>query len=183
MPIHCISTDYKSALSGSQHKVFYQISDVNNLKRMKKYLIIFIFSISFLLSNCSTRQKYLTIKEIESEGYVEVIKFMGTITTQPYSVDEKIFWNNRDEHAKLIIRNNDFIEDIKTLNDTTSKNFREYNYAFIVRKGKEIDTLYSDYTLKTWILKKDKKETYYFDEKGETAENLRHMYSFFNECW
>lgn len=150
---------------------------------MKKCLIIFIFSISFLISNCSTKHKCLTTNEIENEDYVEVIKFMGTITTQPYSVDEKIFWTNRDEHAKLIIRNNDFIDDIKVLKDTTSKKFRDYNYAFIVKQGNVTDTLYSDYTLKTWVLKKGKKNIYFYDEKGETAENLRHMYSFFNDCW
>ncbi len=108
---------------------------------------------------------------------------MGSIRTQPYSVDEKIFWSYQDEHAKLSISSSGFINDIKTINDTTSTYFEDYNYAFLVKKGSKIDTLYSDNTLKTWILKKGKKKIYFYDKDGKTAENLRHTYSFFKDCW
>lgn len=149
---------------------------------MKKIFYITIVIHLFFLNSCKLTNKSVS-KEKEEINQVEVIKFMGSITTQPYSVDEKMFWSNQDEHAKLIIRNNDFINDVINLKNHSNEKFYEYNYAFLVKKGKTIDTLYSDYTLKSWILKKDKEEIYYYDENGEIAKNLRHTYSFFKDCW
>lgn len=148
------------------------------MKTSKQLYIV--FSILFILCSCRTKEKLFIHTGIQE---VNVIKFMGSISTQPYSVSEKNFWNNKDEHAKLIIRNNDFIKDVMSLKDSTSTYFLDYNYAFITKNGKTIDTIYSDSTLKSWILIKDKKKIYFYDEKGEIAKNLRLLYSFFNECW
>lgn len=108
---------------------------------------------------------------------------MGSITTQPYSINEKTFWNSKDEHATLLIKNNLFIEDVKNLKNHSSQNFKEYNYAFIMRQGKRTDTLYSDSTLQSWILKENNTTSYFYDEEGIIAEKLRASYSFFYDCW
>jgi hypothetical protein len=152
---------------------------------MKNKFLFSIVTLGVLFFNsCRTKRDdiYSKIKKSYIDK-VEVIKFMGTIRTQPYPVDEKIFWSYQDEHAKLLISNLGFIDDIKSIKDTTSTYFEDYNYAFIVKKGKETDTLYSDSTLKSWILKKGKKNIYFYDKNGETADNLRHKYSFFRNCW
>lgn len=151
-----------------------------NYKMERLFLKLPIISFIFLISCSSNLRQKQTKDEL---NYIQAIKYMGTITTQPYSIGEEMFWRNTDEHVKLIIRNNEFIEDVKAIKDTTSKYFGEYNYAFIVIKGNKIDTLYSDYTLKTWIIKRKDKEEYIYDEKGEIAKNLRNRYSFFNDCW
>lgn len=165
------------------HKVYCLINDYSSIMK-KKLLINLVLFLGIFFSSCktgvSTNSSNLKQDELDN---VEVIKFMGTLGTQPYSVNEKMFWSNKEEHAKLFINNKGFINDVRAIKDTTSTNFEDYKYAFIVKQGKVTDTLYSDYTLKTWILKKGKKNIYFYDEKGETAENLRHMYSFFNECW
>lgn len=159
------------------------IKEDNNIMK-KKILISFVLFFGIFFSSCKTNVNNSSSNFKQDNIYkVEVIKFMGTLNTQPYSVNEKMFWSYKEEHAILIINNLGFIDDIERIKDTTSTNFEDYKYAFIVKHNKVTDTLYSDYTLKTWILKKGKKNIYFYDEKGETAENLRHMYSFFNECW
>lgn len=139
-------------------------------------------TIIFIVSSISSCKINNSISSHEVENVI-VIKFMGTITTQPTSISEKVFWTLEDEHAKLIIKNIGFINDVKEIQNHSSEHFEDYNYAFIIKNHKAIDTLYSDYTLKSWILKKNNKLTYYYDEKGKVAENLRHTYSFFRDCW
>jgi hypothetical protein len=147
---------------------------------MKKiYLSIIIIC---LLSCNSKKNTFKNYGRIDYES-VLVIKFMGTLTTHCRSVDEKTFWYDKDEHSFMKIRNNNFIDDIKKIKNNSIDNFREYSYAFIVDNGIETDTLYSDNTLKSWILKKNKKEMYFYDEEGIIAEGLRNTYSFFYECW
>lgn len=149
---------------------------------MKKKIILSTFFV-FLFCSCnSSKSIFIDNGKIEYEEIL-VIKFMGTITTQPYAVMEKSFWAFKDEHTFLKIKNNDFIEDVKKLKNNNSEKFREYNYSFIVKNTKTIDTLYSDNTLKSWVLKKNNKEIYYYDEEGKIAENLRNIYSFFYDCW
>ena len=132
-----------------------------------------------IMTSCKVNNKSSS-REVEN---VSVIKFMGSITTQPTSVSEKVFWTLEDEHVKLNIKNIGFIKDVKEIQNHSSEHFEDYNYAFIVKNHNVIDTLYSDYTLKSWILKKNNKLTYYYDDKGKVAENLRHTYSFFRDCW
>ncbi|MEX0998209.1 MAG: hypothetical protein WDZ45_14245 [Flavobacteriaceae bacterium] len=146
--------------------------------------IVFIVIISFFIAFLSCNSYKSSIKNEKNTNWeIKAIKFMGTITTQPYSVGEKSFWAFQDEHVVLKIRNNDFIENVKALKDNELHNFNEYNYAFIVRNEKQIDTFYSDYTLKNWILKKDNVESFFYDKDGKIAENLRFLYSFFSDCW
>jgi hypothetical protein len=147
------------------------------MKNVNIYAIIIILTFF-----CSCRTNVLEKNYIDDKS-IHAVKFMSSITTQPYPINEITYWNNTDEHAKLIIRNNDFIKDVMSLKDSTSTYFLDYNYAFITKNGKTIDTIYSDTTLKSWILIKDKKKVYFYDEKGEIAKNLRLLYSFFNECW
>ncbi|WP_370031913.1 hypothetical protein [Flavobacterium sp. 28YEA47A] len=142
-----------------------------------KIKIISILSV-FCFFGCKTRNN-ITIQN----NPIEAIKFMGSITTQPYSINEKTFWNSKDEHAKLLIKNNVFIEDVKNLKNHSSQNFKEYNYAFIMRHGKSTDTLYSDSSLQSWILKENNTTSYFYDEEGIIAEKLRASYSFFYDCW
>lgn len=166
-----------------QHKEYYLINDYSNIMEKKlliKFVLFFVLFISSCKTGVNTNSSNLKQDNIDK---VEVIKFMGTLGTQPYSVNEKMFWSKKEEHAMLFINDKGFINDVRAIKDTTSTNFEDYKYAFIVKQGKVTDTLYSDYTLKTWILKKDKKKIYFYDEKGETAENLRHMFSFFSDCW
>lgn len=150
---------------------------------MKELIInkLFLCILPFIF--CSSNHGQSIHSLINQESKVEVIKFMGTITTQPYTVDEKIFWNNRDEHAKLSIRNNDFIDDVKSLKNHSYEYFHEINYAFIIVNRNQIDTIYSDDTLKSWFLKEGNQEIYFYDDKGEIAKNLRLSYSFFYDCW
>jgi hypothetical protein len=147
----------------------------------KKLLISQVLFFTLFVNSCNTNRNAYSIQSKVDK--VEVIKFMGTKTTQPFSIDEKLFWRNEDEHAKLLIKNIGFINDIRSIEDTTSTYFEEYNYAFLVKSGRQIDTLYSDSTLKSWILKKGDKNIYFYDRNGEIAENLRQMFSFFKDCW
>ncbi|MCF6133544.1 hypothetical protein [Flavobacterium wongokense] len=151
---------------------------------MKKTTVI--FGILFGVLSCTSKKVVVeeTEKNSQNRNKVEIIKFMGTITTFSTDIGEDTFWNFPDEHAKLTINDDGFIEDIKSLKSKDESHFLEYTYAFIVHKKNETDTLYSDSTLKTWILKKSNgKKEYFYDEEGITAENLRHSYSFFKDCW
>jgi len=145
---------------------------------MKKTTILFL--ILFAYCSCKTENKI--INSNDKDG-IEAIKFMGSLTTQPYSIGEKTFWNSTDEHAKLFIRNNNFLANVKNLTNHSRQNFKEYNYAFIIKKNKKADTLYSDSSLKSWVLKNRNKMSYYYDEEGIIAESLRGSYSFFYDCW
>ena len=144
-----------------------------------------ITTITLVLLSCGN-------KKIDNSQYrstklhvprVEVTKFMGTITTQSRSIDEHTFWILKNEHAKLTINNDGFINDIKELKSNDKRQFEEYNYAFVVFNAAKIDTLYSDFTLKSWILKNKGANQYFYDEKGITVQNLRQSYSFFYDCW
>lgn len=145
--------------------------------------IILAFVIPLIFISC----KPYAGSEIQSKNAqndVEVIKFMGTVRSYSVDIYDKTFWLYPDEHARLTIQNGKgLVEEIKSLKDHRGEFFKNYNYAFLSKNGRSIDTLYSDYSLKTWVLKKNKKATYFYDEKGEIAKNLRSSYSFFKECW
>ena len=133
----------------------------------EKVLICYILFGCLFFNSCGTKRDNNSFSFNENRvNEVEAIKFMNTVNEYPIAIYEKTFWQYREEHAKLLIKNSGFIDDIKSIKDTTSIYFKDYNYAFIVRKDKEIDTLYSDYTLKSWILKKGNKNIYFYDEKG-----------------
>lgn len=148
---------------------------------MKKRIL---YSISvfylFIVNSCGIDKNSIISSDINE---VEVMKFMGTTTTQSRSIDEKAFWFFKAEHARLKIENIGFIEDVKMITNDRADDFEEYHYAFIVKRGTKIDTLYSDNKLTTWILKDNRKKKYFYDENGKIAQNLRNRYSFFYDCW
>lgn len=148
---------------------------------MKKVILYMTTAICLVfIISCGTNKNLLISTNIDE---VEVIKFMGTTTTQSRSIDEKAFWFFNEEHAKLKIKNSGFVDEVKMIRNNKADDFEEYHYAFIVTKGKVTDTLYSDSKLKTWILNKKGEKTYFYDEKGNIAESLRNKYSFFYDCW
>lgn len=147
---------------------------------MRKIILYGTLTICLTIISCGGNKKSITSADIDE---VEIIKFMGTTTTQSRSIDEKAFWFFKDEHAILKISNSGFIDDVKMIKNNKADDFEEYRYAFIVRKEQKIDTLYSDYKLRTWILKNNGDKKYFYDEKGNIAENLRNNYSFFYDCW
>lgn len=120
-------------------------------------------------------------EELVFSKEIKVIKFMASISDYPRSISEKDFWGHPEEHAFIIIFNNDFLKSVKELTNENCSNFEEYNYAFIQNN----DTIYSDFSLKTWIIKREgiEKEICLYDNQGVIAEELRTRYSFFNECW
>ena len=151
---------------------------------MKKTTIIIGITIGILSCTSKKAVSEEVGKVSENRNKVEVIKFMGTLSTQPHDVNEDIFWSSPEEHAKLIINDDGFINDVKSLKSKDESHFLEYTYAFIVHRKNETDTLYSDSTLKTWILKKSIGEKeYFYDEEEITVQNLRNHYSFFKDCW
>lgn len=108
---------------------------------------------------------------------IKIIKFMG-VDSYSNNINPEIFWAHTDEHMFLFMERAAFLSDIETYKETSSSSLHEYIYAFITPK----DTLYSDYTLKSWILIRGNKEKYYYDEKGKTSEFLKTTYPFFRDC-
>jgi hypothetical protein len=128
---------------------------------------------------------FLFFQAVSSQNTITAIKFMGSISTHQ-SIDEKNFWGWYDEHVKLIIRNNDFTEDVKKLiNEPSNFNLIDIKYAFLVKnkKGKIIETFYTDNLMEIWALKSNNKFTLYYDKERKIYESLIQHYSFFNDCW
>jgi hypothetical protein len=128
---------------------------------------------------------FLFFQAVSSQNTITAIKFMGSISTHQ-SIDEKNFWGWYDEHVKLIIRNNDFTEDVKKLiNEPSNFNLIDIKYAFLVKnkKGKIIETFYTDNLMEIWALKNNNKFTLYYDKERKIYESLIQHYSFFNDCW
>jgi hypothetical protein len=123
------------------------------------------------------------ISETKKGNSTKVIKFMNTVNEYPFDYGEKMFWDNPEEHAIIYDTSFDFLKKVKSFRKSDSKKFKNYNYCFIIPSPSKNDTLYSDFTLKSWIIKKDGIKTYYYDEKGEFANELRDIYSFFKDCW
>ncbi|WP_330747028.1 hypothetical protein [Chryseobacterium sp. CP-77] len=95
------------------------------------------------------------------------------------NINPQIFWNQTDEHMFLFMNKVAFLSEIETYKELPKSTLQEYIFAFITSKK---DTLYSDYNLKSWILIRNKREKYYYDEQGKTAEFLKSTYPFFREC-
>jgi hypothetical protein len=140
---------------------------------MKNFIFLLVSLVSLSFNN----------KLINQSNGITVIKFMGTVTTHPYSTDEKMFWSSKDEHVTLKIRNNDFTEEIKLLENKGSDMILDVKYCFLVKKGKTLDTIYSDESLKSWVFKRKGKYTLFYDGDGKIAKGLRNRYSFFYDCW
>ena len=107
---------------------------------------------------------------------LKIIKFMG-VDMYSVGISKKVFWTYDDEHMFMYMRKGGFLSDIETYKESKTNKLKEYTYAFI----KEKDTFYSDSSLKSWIIIRNKKEQYFYDEAGETAIFLK-RYPFFRDC-
>ena len=143
-------------------------------------LISFIVILTVL--SCSIRN---SLPE-KSTNRIEVFKFMY-INDYHLPIDEKSFWQNREEHALLYIPissvEKSFIYDIKNMKSDKQDSSDFLRYAFIVNVGGKKDTLYSDGSLKNWYSINRNKKQYYDDKEGKVAEVLLLHYPFFNNCW
>ncbi|MCC2591110.1 hypothetical protein [Chryseobacterium sp. MFBS3-17] len=112
----------------------------------------------------------------------KVIKFMYS---RDHAADygEKMFWAYEDEHAYMYQHAIDIRARVSNLLKSNSKSFKDHNYCFLIPNSKGNDTVYADFSLKAWIIKKDGKSEYYYDEEGNLARDLRANYSFFKDCW
>ncbi|TGD57856.1 hypothetical protein [Flavobacterium humi] len=150
---------------------------------MKKMNYIKIILILTLVYSCSTKKTFQNDDEI-GQNSITAIKFMGTVTTHPSSTNEKSFWAFKDEHVILKIRNYNILDEVKSLKNKGNDMMMDVNYSFLIKQNNKItDTLYSDSSLKSWVLKKGKTYTMFSDDEGKIAQNLRQSYSFFNDCW
>ena len=109
---------------------------------------------------------------------IKIVKFMG-VDMYSTEISKKIFWTYDDEHMFLFMKKAGFLSDIETYQEERQSSLKEYTYAFITPTK---DTLYSDYSLKPWILIRNKKEKYYYDKSGKISEFLRRTYPFFRDC-
>ncbi|MGU3377663.1 hypothetical protein [Chryseobacterium sp. M5A1_1a] len=129
--------------------------------------------ILFLLFSCNA----ITNKDKKQTESVKIIRFMG-IGSYSTGIYKKIFWTYDEEHMFMYMRKGEFLSDIEKYKETNPNNFKEYAFAFIKAK----DTIYADESLKYWLLIRNKKERYYYDEEGETSEFLKKVYPFFRDC-
>src|SRR5690554_3843692 len=109
---------------------------------------ISVFFILILLS-CSIKNDFP--ENPTNINRIEVYKFMY-MNDYPLPVNEKSFWQHREEHALLYIPissiEKSFIYDVKNMKSDTQNSFNFLRYAFIVNVGNKKDTLYSDGSLK-----------------------------------
>jgi|SRR5690606_24836152 len=147
---------------------------------MKKSILLF----TLLCTSLFAITKNVKPKEKDK---ITAIKFMYSVSDYSIAIYEKSFWKYPEEHAKLEIAIDDFgnfLEEVKKLPTTKGETFGYFKYAFILDvKGKK-DTIYADSSLKTF------RKVYsngsgidYYDEDGFYAEDLRHEFSFFKDCW
>lgn len=143
---------------------------------MKK---IILFAIIFPLFNFCGVKKSIDSKKLMA------IKFMGTITTYPVAVNERIFWSHPEEHVVYSIgASDDIISRVNELPESDGESFSILKYAFLVKNGKGTrDTIYADYNLKTWKFSKNGNYTYRYDNTGYMVSDLSSRYSFFRPCW
>ena len=119
----------------------------------------------------------------EKNNSTKVIKFMNTVNAYPFDYGEKMFWDNPEEHAIIYENQFEILKQVTRLKKTDSKVFKNYKYCFIIPSKIQNDTVYSDFTLRAWIIKKKGIKTYHYDDTGKLANDLRSVFSFFNNCW
>ncbi len=144
----------------------------------KRILIIFLIALTGCAINKEEKNSILS-------NNITVVKFMY-LYDYPMAISTKSFWEHPREHAefKLPLGKNTFLDEIKTLPKNNCDSLTFLNYAFIIKKkGNENDTIYADFTLKTWIFKEKRETICYYDEKGFFSKFLRQNYPFFKDCW
>lgn len=107
---------------------------------------------------------------------IKIIRFMGN-DHYPTEISRDMFWKYNEEHMYIYWDKAGFLSDIEKYDEEEESSLKEYTYAFIT----PTDTLYSDYSLKSWILIKNKKEKYYHDKTGKTAFYLKMSFIFFQD--
>lgn len=147
------------------------------MKNVSMLLIVILTVLSCSVKNSLSEK---------SNNRIEVIKFMY-INDYHLAIDEKSFWQNKEEHALLYIPissvEKSFISDVKNMKSDKQNSFDFLRYAFIVNSGDKKDTLYSDGNLKNWYSIDKSKKQYYYDKEGEIFKVLLLNYPFFNDCW
>jgi hypothetical protein len=127
--------------------------------------------------------------KLKSDNSTLAIKFMGTVKMYPMDLNEKIFWENPDEHAFIKIEyefKESYIDSLPKMRE--DKHFEFLKYAFIYKNGNKNDTIYADQSLKAFYkIEKGKdrglyKYNFYYDYKDK-FDMLKITYSFFNDCW
>jgi hypothetical protein len=134
---------------------------------------IFLCLLLILAYSCKTRNN---INGDSSK--IQIVKFMG-VEMYATDIDKQMFWSYPDEHMFMYINKEGFVSDIETYREEKRSSLKEYVYAFTTPSK---DTLYSDYSLKSWILIRNKKEKYYYDDKGGKVKFLKRTYPFFRDC-
>ena len=146
------------------------------------YLIVIMF---LLFTTISMLQK--ENEQNKSDIGIFVHRFFET-HTYPYSIDESRFWDEKDkelatikldESGDLDILKRDVLN-MKRIEEGLSENFE---YAFLIRKENTTDTIYADFILNLWTIKKKGEFIYYKDEKGKVKEVFQNYSLFFSECW
>lgn len=135
---------------------------------MKKLLSIILLLSIF---SCSTK------KNTENAMPIKIVRFMG-IDHYSINVNPQIFWKFNEEHMFLYMNKAGFLADVEKGQELDKNNVNEYTYAFIISK----DTLYSDSSLKSWVVIRNKKQKYYYEKTGRVANFLKETYPFFRDC-
>jgi len=128
---------------------------------------------------------FFDIKNIllKEEPRIKVIKFMY-VNEYPVDSGSQMFWDNAEEEHAVMYQSRFNIKNlVQKLPVSDYKNFKNFNYCFLQPKGSKYDTIYSDHSLKGWIIMKNGKPIYFYDKEGKLATDLRNNYSFFRECW
>ena len=113
--------------------------------RMNKIFLCLLLILSF---SCSTKKSLTN----EQPPKIKVVKFMG-IDMYSHEINKKLFWTYDEEHMFMYMKKGEFLSDIEKYRKEKESSVKEYIYAFIT----PTDTLYSDYSLQSWILIRDKK--------------------------
>lgn len=134
---------------------------------------IFLCLLLMLMFSCKTKNN-----STSDSSKTQIVKFMG-IDMYSTEISKKKFWLYDDEHMFLFMQKADFLNNIETYREEKQSSLKEYAYAIITPSK---DTLYSDYSLKPWILIRKRKEKYYYDDEGKTVKFLKTVYPFFRDC-
>lgn len=143
---------------------------------------IFLILGSIIFHSCQDSNK---IKELDRVENIEVIKFMDL---QTYSVppSEEMFWEFGDlEFAKINLNHNPnhFYEEVSSLKKIENGLSESFDYAFLLKRNQNTDTIYASLVTNQWTIKKNGKFLYFLDEDEQLKEGLTLYSTFFNDCW
>ena len=88
-----------------QQREYCLIKKDSNIMK-EKVLICYILFGCLFFNSCGTKRDNNSFSFNENRvNEVEAIKFMNTVNEYPIAIYEKTFWQYREEHAKLLIKN------------------------------------------------------------------------------